>query len=121
MNKLGEVTTYYPVGTWVPLTNYQQYTAFARAGTASPLDDVTVQLRKATSAGGAGATNHGSAVTAKVAANASLRAEDLGTDGSGVPYTHVSAVIADEASPNTVTSAAILSDPRYAGERDAAF
>lgn len=109
MNKLAEVVEGYPVTTWVPLTNYQQYTALARAGDVSPRNGVTVQLRKATDSSGTGATNLGSAVTGDNFANASARAEDLG-DG----YTHVSATVTDDDSPNTVTSFAVLSDPRFA-------
>lgn len=114
MNKLGEVIRGKPSTEWAKLDNYQQYTCVADAGTASPLDSVTVQLRKATAAGGTNATNHGTAVTGFGFANASLRAEDLGEFSAGVPYTHVSAVVTDAASPNTVTSFGILSDPRYA-------
>lgn len=121
MRKLNEVAAYLPVTTWVPLTNYQSYTAFARAGSASPLDDVTIQLRKATDASGTNAANHGSAVTAAVTAGVSVRAEDLGNFSASLPYKYVSAVVTDEASPNTVTSAAILTDPRYAGKAYNAF
>lgn len=113
MNKLAEKIVGAPVTTWVSLKNYQQYTAVARCGTASPLDDVTIQLRKATDASGANATNIGSAVTAKTHAEASLRAEDLGDFSATVPYAFVSASVSDEASPNTVTSYAVLSDARY--------
>jgi len=113
MNKLGEVIRGNPSTEWVALSNYQQYTCVADAGTASPTDQVTVQLRKATSSGGANAANHGTAVTGYGFANASLRAEDLGEFSSGVPYTHVCAVVTDAASPNTVTSYGIRSDARY--------
>lgn len=107
MNKFAEIAEGYPVTTWVPLTNYQQYTALARAGDVSPRNGVTIQLRKATDSSGAGATNLGSAVTGDDWANASCRAEDLGD------YTHVSATVTDQDSPNTVTSFAVLTDPRY--------
>lgn len=107
MNKLSEKIVGVPVTTWVPLTNFQQYTVVARAGDTSPLDDVTIQLRKATDASGTGATNHGSAVTAAGHAEASLFAADIGD------YTHVAATVTDEDSPNSVTSFAILSDARY--------
>lgn len=108
MNKLSEVIVGVPVTTWVPLTNYQQYTAVARAGDVSPRNGVTIQLRKATDSSGTGATNHGSAVTDDDRAEASLFAADIGD------YTHVSATVTDQDSPNTVTSFAILSDPRFA-------
>lgn len=114
MNKLGEVIRGNPSTEWVPLNNYQQYTCVADAGTASPTDQVTVQLRKATSAGGANAANLGDPVTGYGFANASARAEDLGNFNASTPYTHVSAVVTDAASPNTVTSFGIRSDPRYA-------
>lgn len=116
MNKFTEVAAFYPVSTWVPLANYQQYSAFARAGTASPTDSVTVQLRKATNAGGSNAANQGAAVTGHPHAETSVRAEDLGNFSAGVPFTHVSAVVTDAASPNTVVSAGILTQPRFAGQ-----
>lgn len=107
MNKLSEKIVGVPVTTWVSLKNYQQYTAVARAGDVSPRNGVTIQLRKATDASGTGATNHGDPVTADNHAEASLFAADLGD------YTHVSATVTDEDSPNTVTSFGILSDARY--------
>jgi len=113
MNKFSEISTFRPVTTWVPLTNFQQYTAYAEAGDASPLDDVTIQLRKATDASGTNAANHGSAVTAAPRASASVRAEDLGDFSTSLQYTHVSASVSDEDSPNTLTSAGILTDPRF--------
>lgn len=115
MNKFSEVACGAPVTTWLPLANYQQYTAFARAGDTSPLDSVTIQLRKATDGSGTNAANHGSAVTAAPTAAASVRAEDLGDFADGVPFTHVSATVTDEDSPNSVTSYGIVTDPRYQG------
>lgn len=95
---------------WVSMADYAQYLVAVRAGDVSPLNGVTIQFRKATSAGGAGATNHGSAVTADDRAQASLRASELGQDGSGVQYTHVSATVTDQDSPNTFTALAFRAD-----------
>lgn len=94
--------------TWVKMDQAREYCVVARAGTASPADDVTIQLRKATSSGGAGAVNHGAAVTAAGFAAASALAQDLGVDGSNVQYTHVSAVVSDETSPNAYSAVAFL-------------
>lgn len=98
--------------TWVELSKYREYVALARSGTASPTDDVTIQLRKATSSGGANAANHGSAVTGAGFAATSVRDDELGDFAAGVPFTHVSAVITDEASPNTVNSVCYLTGKR---------
>lgn len=100
--------------TWVSLAKYREYVATARAGTVSPLDDVTIQLRKATNSSGANATNHGSAVTAAGFAATSVRDDELGNYNSdpSTPFTHVSATISDEASPNTVHSVCYLTGKR---------
>lgn len=116
MKKFSEVACFAPVTTWLPLANYQQYTAFARAGDASPLDSVTIQLRKATDSSGTNATDHGSPVTLTPTGGVSVRAEDLGDFSASLQYTHVSAVVTDEDSPNSVTSAAIVTEPRYQGK-----
>ena len=98
--------------TWVSLAKYREYVVMARAGTASPTDDVTIQLRKATDASGSNPANHGSAVTAAGFACTSVRDDELGDFAAGTPYTHVSATITDEASPNTVHSVAYLQGKR---------
>ena len=95
---------------WVSMADYAQYLVAVRAGDVSPRNGVTIQLRKAINSGGTGATNHGSAVTADDRLQASLRASELGQDGSGVQYTHVSAVITDEDSPNTYTALCFRAD-----------
>lgn len=100
----------YLVTEWVSLADYAQYLVGVRAGDVSPRNGVTVQLRKATSSGGAGATNHGSAVTADDRVQVSCRASELGQDGSGVQYTHVSATVTDEDSPNSYTALAYRVD-----------
>ncbi|GIK49598.1 MAG: hypothetical protein BroJett013_22950 [Alphaproteobacteria bacterium] len=97
---------------WVSMAAYREYTVFGVAGDVSPRNGVTIQLRKATSAGGANATNHGSPVTADDRVSATLLADELGQNGSGVQYTHVSAVVTDEDSPNTFTALAFRSRPR---------
>jgi len=116
MKKFSEVACAGPVTTWFPLDNYQQYTAFARAGDVSPLDTVTIQLRKATDAGGSNATNHGDPVNLTPTGGVSVRAEDLGDFSATLQYKYVSAVVTDEDSPNTVTSYAVLTEPRYQGK-----
>lgn len=111
-SRLNEQATPSLVTTWVSLADYREYTVFAAAGAASPLDDVTIQLRKATSSAGANATDHGAAVTNNAQASATLLAEDIGEFSAGVPFTHVSATVTDEASPNVVQSLALRSMAR---------
>lgn len=115
MQKFSEIACAGPVTDWFPLDNYQQYTAFARAGDVSPLDSVTIQLRKATDASGTNATDHGDPVTFTPTGGVSVRAEDLGDFSADLQYKYVSAVVTDEDSPNSVTSYAVLTDPRYQG------
>lgn len=110
--RLNEMATPDLATSWVSMADYREYTAFAVAGDVSPRNGLTIQLRKATSSGGANAANHGSAVTADDRASATLLAEDLGEFSAGVPYTHVSATITDEDSPNTLTALAFRSGAR---------
>lgn len=97
---------------WVSMAAHREYTVFGVAGDVSPRNGVTIQLRKATSAGGANATNHGSAVTADDRVSATLLADELGEFSAGVPFTHVAAVVTDQDSPNTYTAMAFRSQPR---------
>ena len=101
----------YLISEWVSMADFRKYLVAVRAGDVSPLNGVTIQLRKATSSGGAGATNHGSAVTADDRAMAELNAEDLGQVG-GVQYSHVQATVTDQDSPNTYTALAFRGDGR---------
>lgn len=98
--------------TWVSLAKYREYVVMVRAGAASPADDVSIQLRKATSAGGANAANHGSLVTAAGFACTSVRDDELGDFAAGTPYTHVSATLSDETSPNALAAIAYLQGKR---------
>lgn len=107
--RLNEQATPDLVSSWVSMADYREYTAFAVAGDVSPRNGVTIQLRKATDASGTGAANHGSAVTADDRCSATLLAEDLGQTGGGVQYTHVSATVTDQDSPNTYTALAFRS------------
>ena len=98
---------------WLSVADYREYIVAAVAGDVSPLNGVTIQLRKATSSGGANAANQGDAVTFDDAGYASLNVEDLGETGGGVQYTHVSATVTDQDSPNTVTALAFRAKPRF--------
>lgn len=100
----------YSVTAWTPIADAREYGVLVLAGDVSPINGVTVQFRKATSSGGAGATNHGSAVSADDRLITSILAADLGVDGSGVQYTHVSATVTDQDSPNSYTALAVLAD-----------
>lgn len=98
----------YAATAWLSVANAREYAVAVLAGDVSPRNGVTIQFRKAINSGGSGATNHGSAVTADDRLIASILAADLGADGSGNPYTHVSATVTDEDSPNTFTALAFL-------------
>lgn len=117
---LSEVTRAVLAASWTKLGSndkynhaFNQYTGYALAGSASPLNDVTVTLRKATSSGGANATTIKAATDKNGSAQASVNANDLGEFSPGVPFTHVQAVLTDQASPNTVTGFAVLSHPKF--------
>lgn len=98
---------------WVAMASHREYSVMALAGDVSPRNGVTIQLRKATDGSGTNATNVGSAVTADDQAIASAFAADLGEFSAGVPYTHFSATVTDQDSPNTVVSLAIRRGARY--------
>lgn len=101
------------VTAWVPMTDHREYSVIAYAGDVSPRNGVTIQIRKATSAGGANATNAGSAVTKDDTCVASAFAADLGEFAPGVPYTHFSAVVTDDDSPNSFTAMAVRRGARF--------
>lgn len=97
---------------WSPMAGMKAVTVAVRALLASsPANALTVQLRKATSNAGANATNLGSAVTAQDYAVLITALEDELGDLNGVAYTHVSATITDEASPNAY-AAVMLFEPK---------
>lgn len=97
---------------WTPISGMKAVTAVVRALYASsPANEVTVQLRKATSVAGANAANLGSAKTGDYAAIVTALAEELGDFNSTTPFTHVSATITDEKSPNAY-HAVLLFEPK---------
>lgn len=98
---------------WYSMAGMKAVTAAAIAlHASSPLNTVTVQIRKATSVAGANAANLGTAVSATYAALQTALTEELGNFNSSTPFTHVSAVITDEKSPNAY-SAMLLFEPTY--------
>jgi hypothetical protein len=109
-NKLTEVISVVAGGvdTWTPMAQAKEFVVVATAAGASPAANITIQLRKATAVGGTNATNHGTAVTASGAAKAQLFAADLGEFSAGVPFTHVSAVITDDVSPDQAHAVGFL-------------
>lgn len=104
--KITEVIAISPAGTWVDMSGYRQFAALATLAAADDGEGVSVQLRKATSAAGANADDHGSLVTVTSAATdtdlsamASAYAADLGETAGGVRFTHVTAVVSRTGSP----------------------
>lgn len=102
---------------WVPMDLHRQVVATAIIAATSPPGQVTVQLRKATDANGTNAANLGTAVTAEDQATAQAYASDLGVHaGSGLPFTHVSAVVTPPGSPPVDVAAVVIrGDGRYNG------
>jgi hypothetical protein len=98
----------YAVTAWTSLQDAREYIVSVLAGDVSPRNGLTVQFRKATNANGDNPANHGSAITADDRILESILAADLGATNNGVPYTHVSAIVTDEDSPNTYTAHAFL-------------
>lgn len=98
--KLTEVAESFFPTQWVDMSLYREYAAFANTVATSPLNAVTIQIRKAVSAAGGDAEDHGDPVSADNKASVSVLAEDLGATSAGVPFTHVSFVLTDDASPN---------------------
>jgi len=86
---------------WNPISGMKAVTGIVRALYASsPSNEVTIQLRKATDVAGSNAANLGSSVTGDYAAAVTALIEELGSFNASTPYTHVSATITDEKSPN---------------------
>lgn len=100
--KLNERLAFSAPATWVPMALYDQVVAVGHSA-----GDVTVQLRKATSAAGANAADLGSAVTADGVASAQAYAAHLGETG-GVAFTHVSATITGAGSPPAASAGSVL-------------
>lgn len=120
--KLSETVMVFPSGTWVDASKYRQFLGVGFLAAADGGESVTVQLRKATDAAGAGAVNFGAAVTVTepgtspaandlLTAAADGRADELGQI-AGVQYTHVSVTITDDASPEASTGFLIAGDAR---------
>ena len=104
--KITERLTFSRPTDWVPIAQFDQVSAVGQAPVTSPETSVSVQLRKATSAAGAGADDLGAAVVADGQAVAHAYASDLGETSGGVPFTHISAVITS-GSPETANGVVI--------------
>jgi len=120
MNKLSELAVATPVGNWVSMENYKQVSAVGVVLDADSAEAVTVQLRKATDASGTNAANFGTAVVVTsgatdtdITAIHSEWAQALGSFSAGVPFTHVSASITTDASPETAFGVVLRSEPRF--------
>lgn len=105
--KITERLTFSLATEWVPMALFDQVCAVGLAAVTSPETSVSVQLRKATSAAGAGADDLGAAVVADGKAVAHAYAEDL-----GATFTHVSAVITS-GSPETAFGTVIRGAGRF--------
>jgi hypothetical protein len=103
------------------MANHFQVTAIATQVDADSPETVTVQLRKATDASGTNAADFGTAGTGTSSAtDSNIHAvqtewsDDLGFHASGLPFTHVSAVVSDDATPESDAYGVVVrSDPRY--------
>lgn len=122
-SRLSERINVFPAAVWVSAAAFSQFVGVATVVGADSAETVTAQLRKATSAGGANAADFGAAVvttsesadeTIKAAADG--RSDELGQTEGGVPYTHVSLLVSDGASPETGTGVLIAGDARYSGD-----
>lgn len=110
--RLAELVRIADPAVWTPIAGMKAVTGIVRALYASsPLNEVTIQLRKATSVAGANAANLGTAKTGDYAAVVTALAEELGAFSSTVDFTHVSATITDEKSPNAY-AAVLVFEPK---------
>ena len=105
-HKITEVIAISPAGTWVAMSGYRQFAALATLAAADSGEGISVQLRKATSAAGADAADHGTAVAVAsadtdvdISAMTAAYAADLGETAGGVAYTHVTATVTITGSP----------------------
>lgn len=115
-SRLEEVTRVAVIeaGNWLPIAGFNQVTAYAASLLASsPSNQVTVQLRKATDAAGSNAADLLTAKTGDYGVAKTALAEELGATAGGVPYTHVTAVITDEASPDAASGVLVFSESDY--------
>lgn len=111
--KINERLDFSLADSWVPMANHRQVSAVGLAPITSPSTQVTVQLRKATSAAGADAADLGTAVIADDQAVAQAYASELGETAGGVPFTHVSAVITSSASPDPSFGTVVRGSSRF--------
>lgn len=110
--RLSELLRVGDAAQWNPMKNMKAVTAVVSTLLgSSPLNSVTVQLRKATDAAGSNAANLGSAVTGNYGALVTALAEELGNFSATVPFTYVSATITDSKSPNAFM-AQLLFEPK---------
>lgn len=122
-HKLSEVINVSVAGTWVAMDGYRQFTGVGALAAADSGEGVTVQLRKATSAGGDNAADHGDPVTVSstaadtdISVVVSAYAAALGETAGGVRYTHVTAVVTRAGSPASteeLSGIVIRSDGRF--------
>ena len=116
--KVSETLNVWPEGGWAPAGRFLQFAAVSmNTGGGS----ITIQLRKATSVGGAGAVNHGEALTVSPGSPApsilraalDVRSDELGKAPDGTPYTFVGFTSTGE----TAGSAMLIGiDPRFSND-----
>lgn len=124
-SKLSERLYAVPPGVWVSAALFTQFVGVAYATLADGGESVTAQLLKATDASGTGSTNFGTAVTTTQAGTSPLddelllaaadgRSDQLGENGSGVQYTHVSLQQTDTTSPSEPSGGMLIcGDARF--------
>jgi hypothetical protein len=126
-SKLSERLYVAPAGVWVSAALFERFCAVAMTTLADGGEHVGAQLRKATDAAGSGATNFGTATTTTLpgtspAANDTIiaahdgKADELGVDGSGVQYTHVSALALSAVSPEGGVAVLVCGDARFSSD-----
>lgn len=116
--KVSETLNVWPEGGWAPAALFLQFAAVAMNTGGGNL---TIQLRKATSAGGANAANHGDAVVvapgspapARLRAFADVRSDELGKTTGGDPFTYVGFTATGETTGNAML---IGMDPRFSND-----
>lgn len=95
---------------------FQSLTLIANAPAAAAEATLTVQIKKATSAAGANAADHGPLITKTAGATAQdlnyqVDVTNLGATAAGVPYTHVA--IDTGGTATTIERIAVRGAPRY--------
>lgn len=116
--KTSETLNVWPEGGWASAALFLQFAAVAlNTGGAN----LVLQIRKATTAGGAGAVNHGEALTVSPGSPApsilraalDVRSDELGKAPDGTPYTFVGFTSTGE----TAGSAMLIGiDPRFSND-----